>query len=212
MSNNQLMTPDTAPRDAAALAKQGPFIHRRLGEALELLGHRCWNNDREKSAFVTASPEDRGQMLLSQLQAYDAVKGGGAPPPQTPAAAAPEAAPEPAPATSGRSPRTPGQTPMNGAAASGNVVELLNAIKDISGKIGDLTNQVTQASPGTVSGQLQALQAQVAASLFIQKVELGLLCLLCQETLGCGVDDFIESAVTDGAAAVDKLNAYAGKD
>src|ERR1700761_5157471 len=133
--SNSLMTPDSAPRDVAQLAGQGPFIHRRLGESLAALGFPCWQSDREKSAFVTASPQDRAQAILTSLQAYDHSKGGGgAPPPAQQQVAPPPAAQTPPPATQGApaAASTGRQPKTNGAAnggGTGNVVELLNALK-----------------------------------------------------------------------------------
>ena len=213
--SNQLMTPDTAPRDAAALANQGPFIHRRLGEALELAGFKCWNNEREKSAFVTASPADRAQALLAQLQAYDATKGGGgAPAPQTQAAAPPPAATAAPAASTGGTTRTP-KTTSNGAAAGaggvGNVVELLNAIKELQGSLGAIqTNLTNQGQAGSVASELQTLKGMVAASMKIQEVELGLLCLFGEQVLGAAMADFIGDAPTYGTSALQALSP--GKD
>lgn len=211
--SNQLMTPDSAPRDAAALASQGPFIHRRLGEALQGLGFSCWQNEREKSAFVTASPADRAQALLTQLQAYDASRGGGAAPAPAPAAAPPpQAAPAPAatPAASGRAPRTASAAATNGAGAAGvgNVVELLNALKDVGGKLDAATAQLGQPAQ---AGELEGLKAMMSAMMQIQRVEVGLLCLLGENVLGAATTDFIGEAVGYGASALSGLPGDEGK-
>lgn len=210
--SNQLMTPDTAPRDASALANQGPFIHRRLAEALEIAGFKCWNNEREKAAFVTASPGDRAQALLNQLQAYDASKGG-APAPQTQAApppattAAPAGAPATPPPTTGRQPKTPTNGAAAGAAGVGNVVELLNAIKELQGTLGGIQATLTnQGQAGSVAGELQAIRGMVAASMKIQEVELGLLCLFGEQVLGATMTDFIGEASTYGTSALQALS------
>jgi hypothetical protein len=216
--SNQLMTPDTAPRDVAALASQGPFIHRRLGEALELAGFKCWNNEREKSAFVTASPMDRAQALLVQLQAYDAAKGR-APAPQTQAAPPPPAAAGAAPAggapaggTTTRAPRTASGGAVAAGTGVGNVVELLNAIKELQGTLGGIQAALTnQGQAGSVAAELQAIKGMVAASLKIQEVELGLLCLFGEQVLGATMADFIGEAPTYGTGALQKLQELTGK-
>lgn len=213
--SNTLMTPETAPRDAAALAGQGPFIHRRLGEALEGLGFKCWSNEREKTAFVTASPQDRAQMLLSQLQAFDAARGGApapqAAPQQAPAApppAPPAAAPAAPPATTGRAPRTQGGAAASNGAGVGNVVELLNAIKELGGKIDAATGALNTKAG---ANELEGLKAMVAASMQLQKVELGLLCLFGEQVLGAGMADFIGDSISYGHSAVEKISELTGK-
>lgn len=208
--SNQLMTPDTAPRDLAQLTAQGPFIHRRLGEALEKLGFSCWQNEREKSAFVTASPADRAQALLSQLQAYDGARGGApAPAPQPPPQ---QAAPQPAtpppatpPAPSGRQPTTKSQA--NGAGGAGNVAELLNVLKDVGNKLDGIAAQL--GTPSQAS-ELEGLKAMVAASLQIQKVEVGLLCLIGENVLGASTTDFIGEAVDYGQNALSAVDSGKG--
>lgn len=221
--NNQLMTPDSAPRDLEALTKQGPFIHRRLGEQLEGLGFKCWANERDKSAFVTASPGDRAQMLLVQLQAYDTARGGAPAAPQAAPQApapAPQAAPQAAPpATVTRTPRTAANGTSGGAQAApaaggvGNVVELLNAIKGVQG---DLAKAVAAAEKGAataggLAGEIQAIKGMLAASMKIQQVELGLLYLFGQQVLGAPGEEILQAAVTDGTAALNLLNELTGK-
>lgn len=206
---NSLMTPDTAPRDVNALSGQGPFIHRRLGEALQQLGFPCWASDREKQAFVTATPTDRAQSIVAALQAYDAARGaGGAPPPAqqqqqaaSPSPAAPQGAATPPPATTGRQPKTNGAAA--GGAGVGNVVELLNALKGIDTKIDSAIVTLGLAAAGS---ELEGLKAMVAASMQIQKVEIGLLCLIGENVLGAATADFIGEAVNYGASALEDLS------
>ncbi len=211
------MTPESAPRDAAILAGQGPFIHRRLGEALELIGLKCWQNEREKTAFVTASPEDRAQMLLMQLQAFDAQRGGGAPPPPQQTAAPVQQVQQAPPATTGaaaapatgRAPRTPPAATVAAAAGGvGNVVELLNAIKDVGTKLDTLSAAVAN---GSTAAGLEELKAMVSASMQIQKVEIGLLCLFGEQVLGAGMNDFIGESLTYGDSALKALGDISGK-
>lgn len=228
-----LMTPETAPRDAAALTKVGPFVHRRLGEALEQQGFRCWTNDREKTAFVTASPEDRAQALLTQLLAFDAARGGApaqaAPPPPPPvqqaapppAQAAPPAAPPAGTTPSGRSPRTApsagAAAAANGAAAAGGagqVLELLTAVKAVQDLLQTVNANVStaaaaagqaQAGAGNLMAEVQALKGMVAASMKIQEVELGLLCLYGEQVLQAPMGEFLKDSIAYGSNALAQL-------
>lgn len=236
--NNTLMTPDTAPRDAAALANQGPFIHRRLGEQLEQLGFKCWNNEREKTAFVTSSPQDRAQALLMQLQSYDAARGGApapqaappamqqvvAPPPQQPAAAAPPAR---APRTAPAAPQANGALQGVGMAAQaaplgnlGPVVDLLNAIKAVGEQLSTIQAGVSgvtnaagnqQAQINALSNEVQGLKAMLAASIRIQNVQLGLLYLFGQQVLQAPGEDILQAAVGDASTAIGIIEQLSGK-
>lgn len=210
-----MLTPDTAPRDAAQLATVGPFVHRRLGEALGELGFHCWQDERTKSAFVTASHQDRAQILLTQLQALDA-KRGGAPAPQEAAAPPqapppPQAAPQEAPAAnpSGRSPQTgkggtpPASAPAQGNGNSGNVLELLTAMKGIQGTLEKLG---TNLGKGSTSAEVSDLRSMLAAVVKMQTVEIGLLCLIGETVLGAAPSDFVKEAVSYGGSALQELD------
>lgn len=71
----RLLSLETTPRNIEELQTLGPFLHRRIGELLAQRGFPVWREEREKSAFVTASPEDRANALLQQLRAFDALSG-----------------------------------------------------------------------------------------------------------------------------------------
>lgn len=211
-----MMTPETAPRDAVQLQAVGPYIHRRLAEALAERGVPVWTDERTKVAFVTASVPDRAQMLATKLAELDA-KNGGAPPQtqQAPSAAPADAPPPPAQAAqtppaslpSGRSPQkanTAGApAAAKGDAPTGNVVELLTAVKAIQTDIGKLSAVVGK---GGTSAETQELRAMLAASMKIQELSLGVLCLLGENILGAPTADFITDGPQYGASALTAIS------
>lgn len=229
-----LMSPTTAPRNLDELAKQGPFIHRRLGEQLEQAGFKCWENEREKTAFVTASPADRAQMLLVQLAAFDAANGGAppaaaalqappplqSPPPQIQAqvqAQPPAREPRTAPGPSNGVSAAPAQPP---AAAQGSVLELLNTLRGIEAlqttmngaiaKIGDL-NVARAGAVESLIREVQDIKGALANFRLLQEVQLGLLYLFGQQVLQASGEDFLPVAVADAQKVLEILQALKGK-
>lgn len=55
------------------LARRGVYVHRRLGEALEEVGHAPWITEQDKTAFLTSEYMRRAEVLHSQLLAYSQI-------------------------------------------------------------------------------------------------------------------------------------------
>ena len=211
-------TPATAPRDLAELSAQGVFLHRRLAESLQDLGHIVWASERDKATFLTAPAASRAEVLLVHLKAYDAAQGGAPaaaeaiPAPAVPAAPAvdPAAAPPPEAATSSkRAPKTNTAAP---AAAAAQAPALPGAIgQDVILALKALTEQMTQQgkviealqkSVGINFSSLNDLKANTAAMMKVQQVELGLLTLFGAQVLGAPMDDFMGAACEDANKAL----------
>lgn len=218
-TSNTMMTPETAPRDAAALAQNGVFIHRRLAEALEALGFPVYKDANERTAFVTAKPEERAAVILQKLKELDASRGGAPAPAAAPAqlpapAAQPAAAPAAAaPATSGRAPRTTKDSGSGSKEAPANgsgVLELLTAVKSLSDELKELraAAQASSTVPAGIAGlgkEIESVKTMLGVSMKIQEVQLGLLCLFGQQVLQAPTDAFLSSAVDDANVALGLL-------
>lgn len=220
-----LMTPDNAPRDEETLTAAGAFIHRRLAENLHARNFQLWSTDREKTAFLTASPADRARVLVQKLKEMDAA-GGGTPaaPPSQPAAPPPPPPAEEAPAK--RAPRTSGTATANPLspppqAPTGGVTELLLAMKAIGDQVSAVRTNQERLSGGigttdvrlkSLEDKLSELTAMLSATAQLQKVQLGLLCLFGQQVLGnVGISEFLPASVDDANAALAILDKM-GKD
>ena len=224
-----IMTPDNCPRDENILANEGVFIHRRLAENLMDRGFKLWNNEKDKTAFITAGPADRARAIVQKLKEMDAA-GGGTPalPPPQPQVQQPPPAVEEAPVK--RQPRTngsaasqaatPASAPAQGPVAG--IQELLLVLKGIEAKVAEVsTNQGRLASTDASLGvQVKGLEEQIngvhtllAAVAQVQQAQLGILCLFGQQVLGAGMEEFLPSAMEDSNAAlvmIDKLRGGKG--
>jgi hypothetical protein len=211
-----MMTVATMPRDEATLAGVGVYIHRRLAEELLTLGNPVWKTDKEKSAFVTAQPVERAKVLLQKVQEME---GGASRTPVATAPVAPPTAPAPAPApeeAASRRPRTQNTAAAAAPAApAGNagVQELLLTLKGVSDQIAALSARLDNLegkqadlskSVGITVSASNDLKSALTASMKIQQVQLGLLCLFGQQVLG-GVpaSDFLPTAIDDANQALD---------
>jgi len=228
--SSALLTPQTAPRSADEITNAGVFQHRRLAESLYELGHKLWTTDKEKTAFLTASPAERASALVAKLREFDTANGG-APSPAATAARTPQAstqAADPAPAAedtgSKRQPRTSQTQSTNGhaasAAAPGNAQELLTVVKTIGEKVSSL-----EAAFGRIAGsgdegearlkkleqELLETKALVATLLNLSKVQIGILTLFGQQVLGAGMEEFLPAAIGDADKAIDILEESGGK-
>ena len=208
-------TPATAPRDIAELSSQGVFLHRRLAESLQDLGHAVWANERDKATFLTAPAASRAEVLLVHLKAYDAAQGGApaaAPAPAVPAAPAVDPTPAPPPEAATSSKRAPKTNTAAPAAAAAQAPALQGAIgQDVILALKALTEQMTQQgkviealqkSVGINFSSLNDLKANTAAMMKVQQVELGLLTLFGAQVLGAPMDDFMGAACEDANKAL----------
>ena len=224
-----LLSPQNAPRSAEDLLNAGVFNHRRLAESLFELGHKIWSTDKEKTAFLTASPADRAQALAAKLKEFDAANGGAPSPAATAATAPPQAQAEPpktaaAPeeTSSKRQPKTAGSpAPTAASAAPGSAQELLTVVKDLGEKLGAVAKGVDKVSSGVGStdSRVERLEAELAETkalvgtlLNLSKVQIGLLTLFGQQVLGAGMEDFLPAALGDADKALDILEQSGGKD
>lgn len=211
-----LLTIQTAPRDEELLKKEGVYVQRRLAEELANKGYKIWSNDAEKSAFVTASPDQRVRALCHFLKEYDAGTAPEAQNVRTPAAAPAPAQPVETPApeaavSKGRQPRTQAAAPASPAAAapspSSGVQELLLVIKAQAESLETLTKQVGDLvkSSASLAAAINDLKASNVTSQQIQTVQLGLLGILGQQALSTSLNDLVAMAVNDGNGVLDLL-------
>jgi hypothetical protein len=100
------------------------------------------------------------------------------------------------------------------------VVELLTALKGVAEDLKatraavetSASNQTGLANAqGGLAQDIAGLKNMVAASMKIQEVQLGLLCLFGQQVLGAPIDAFIGSAVDDANTALNLLEQMGGK-
>lgn len=211
MTGNAMPTIETAPRDATALSQPGVgvFVHRRLAEQLQDMGFKIWNSEQEKAAFLTTTAAQRAAVIVHKLKEYDASRG--IVPAATPAIVPPTILEAPAalaaPAEEGkRQPRTQA-TPAPATPTAG-VQELLLAIGRLENKldaVGTSVENLTR-SVGINMASLNDVKAMLSASMKVQNVQLGLLCLFGQQVLG-GVEikDFVPAALEDADKALDIL-------
>lgn len=212
MSSNAIMNPENAPRSEEELASQGVFIHRRLAESLTDRGFKLWNSEKEKTAFITASPGDRAKVLAVKLREMDAASGGT--PPAALAASNPAPATTAAPEHAKRAPKTsngasdkqmalPGtQSPQ---ASTAGVQELLIAIKSLQGDLEEVSKGMVAISnnQNILAKEIAGIKASVGSSAAIQNAQLGLLCLFGQQVLGgVGMEDFLPASIEDAAKAL----------
>ena len=222
-----IMTPDNAPRDEAALAAEGVFIHRRLAESLHDRGFKIWNSEKEKTAFVTAPGPERARAIVQKLKEMDAASGGN---PAALAAPIPEEqqrAPQTAPAAqeeppAKRAPRTNGSAgnaaPAPSQGASGGAQDLLLVIKSLTENLKVISDKVDAIDDGQTKmgnalvkqvADLQRenaeLKTYLGAMSQVQKVQLGLLCLFGQQVLNAPISEFIGASVDDANTALGLL-------
>lgn len=221
-------------RDPADLTNYGSFIHRRLAESLQEVGVAVWASAKDMTAFITATPADRAQILSTKLKEFDARNGGigaaASPAPmvvvQQPATVAQPQAQEPAkrqPRTTGHeAPSSPAATPTTPAAGA---LELLSVIKRLEGHIEDVLSKQTKLAGGLEVAfaeiQRDIAELKVVTSAVMQIVEgvdrktelsLGLLCLFGQQVLGnVPLSEILPVAASDAKVALEFL-AQSGKD
>jgi hypothetical protein len=202
MTSGQLPTITNTPRDPAAISAMGVFGHRKLAEALNAEGIPLWTTEMEKSAFITADSSDRAQLLLKALMAFDAARGGGAPPQAQPM---PQMMQQPL-ITGGavqEPPREPSNTgkknKTNGTGATA-VVDL----KPVTDRL-DAIGGMNRTEFENIKREVLALQQMVGVQYKIMQVLLGILANFGQEVLKAPAQAILEDSVTTGAEALTLL-------
>lgn len=199
MSQTQL-TPETAPRDAAELAKIGRFNLRMLAEKLGL-----FSDEATKAAFMSLSNEEQADNCAKALAALDgakapAGKAGGGTPPRTPQTS--KTGPGKAAAAAGGSKVGGTATGSGGGGSVGGgenigklmakFEELLTAVNGASSKLDEIGARV-----GDLENAMGSLQGTVAGNNKLAVVAIGASLKLAEEVLQAGPEAVLGAVIQD---------------
>lgn len=209
MSGTAVLTPQTAPRAAAELAKLQRFARKRLAQELGMLG-----DDNAKVAFIDADETVQSQHLEMALKEWDAKQGGATPTAAATPVATPAAQATPVQeATVVRTPRTNGVSSQGAStpAASGAIAEaLLKLINDRFDGLEKRLNQFEMTLASRDDTNQKATVSALGGLTSLTQIALGASIAVAEGTLNMPPIAVVAEA-TDHAQNLERYGAEAAK-
>ena len=205
----QMHTIDNVNTDPKALADIGIVIVRRLADELVARGFPMFENDQQKTSWLTMDPMQRAIGLSQAIIAYRQQTGAQQVLPTQPVQPAQPVAVAPAPAVPQPMPAPKPQVPkVNGSPVVGNSSEMMEMLRAMQTSADSQTNQVIgnitalRQENAALRQEIAQLKQTAAVSLRFQKTMLGLLNIFGQQILQVSPKDILQIGEETGDSSL----------